>query len=155
MLLRKQVGSTASADTLYTGVDVTYFDLGATPDVHYEYTIVARYECNGRHTENSASAEGWRTPYGEISGAILMPDNSGIAGVSVALQADGTTIRTLTTPADGSFRFDSLLYNISGSTDYVVVPTAAYGTFHYNNTSSPTAPVTLSADNAVATGINF
>ena len=155
MLLRKPVGSTASADTVYTGLDVTYFDITATPDVHYDYTIVANYECNGKFTANSADAQGWRTPYGEISGAILMPDNSGIAGVTVTLQKDGEAFRSLTTGATGAFRFDSLLYDITGSTQYVIVPTATYGTFRYNNTSAGTAAITLSAANAVATGIDF
>jgi len=155
VLLRKAVGSTASADTLYTGLDITYLDLTAVPDVHYDYTIVARYECNGKHSENSAETQGWRTPYGEIRGAILMPDNSGIAGVQVALQKEGTVVSSLITDASGTFRFDSLLYDIAGSTDYVIIPTASYGTFRYNNTSAGTAAITLSADNAVALGINF
>ena len=155
ILLRKEVGSSKSADTLYTGLDVIYFDATAKPSVHYDYTIVASYNCNGKHSENNASAEGWRTPYGEISGAILMPDNSGIAGVTVTLQKDGEPFRSLTTGASGAFKFDSLLYDIAGSTEYVIVPTATYGTFRYNNTSAGTAAITLSADNAVALGINF
>jgi len=155
ILLRKEVGSSKSADTLYTGLDVIYFDATAKPSVHYDYTIVASYNCNGKHSENNASAEGWRTPYGEISGAILMPDNSGIAGVHVALQKEDSVITTLITDATGAFRFDSLTYDLTNGTAYVIVPTATYGTFRYNNTSAGTAAIPLSAAKAVATGINF
>ena len=155
-LARVMKNSDAAADTLYIGQDNTYFDETAVPNQHYEYVITALYNCNGKASANSASAEGWRSPYGEISGTILMPDNSGMAGVSVALQGpDGTTVKSITTGANGVFLFDSLTYDIAGTTQYAVVPTHAYAQFSYNYTSAQSASVTLSADHAVSSGINF
>ena len=147
-------------DTLLRTVDTYWFDETAKPSVHYEYTVTARYACNGKHTANSASAEGWRTPYGQISGHILMPDNSGMSGVQVSLAASGVgpasaVSRTVTTGADGAFVFDSLEYNLSTGTVYTVTPVSQYGVFSYNNTSSGAASVSLAADKAIVSGIDF
>ncbi len=156
-LTRVALNSDAAADTIYTGVDNTFFDETAVPNRHYEYVITAHYNCNGKSTANSASAEGWRSPYGEISGTILMPDNSGLAGVTVTLTGDSLPEEGLqcVTGADGTFLFDSLLYDISSSTQYAVIPTHTYAQFSYNYTSAQSASVTLSADHAVSSGIDF
>ena len=155
-LLRVEKDSDAAADTIYTGIDNSYMDETAVPGKHYEYTVVARFECQTKHTENSATAEGWRTPYGEISGLILMPDNTGMAGVKVDLEdEEGTTVQSVTTGADGRYLFDSLRYTIGGSTQYAVIPAHTYATFSYNYTSAQSASITLSADHAVASGVNF
>ncbi|MBQ7647563.1 MAG: hypothetical protein IJS92_00600 [Paludibacteraceae bacterium] len=112
-LLRKVNDSDATPDTVYRGTNYDYFDRSAVPNQHYEYTIVASYSCNGKTTTNSASAEGWRTPYGEISGTIHQSDNSGMAGVTVALQdGNGNIVRTMQTDASGAYKFDSLEYGI-------------------------------------------
>ncbi len=112
VLLRKAAGSDATPDTVYRGMNYDYFDRSAVPDQHYEYTIVATYTCNGNTTSNSQTTEGWRTPYGEISGTVKMPDNSGMAGVTVALQVgNGNIVRTMQTDASGAYRFDSLEYD--------------------------------------------
>ena len=153
-LTRVAVNSDDAADTLYTGVDNTFFDETAEPNRHYEYVITAHYNCNGKSTANSATAEGWRSPYGEISGTILMPDNSGLAGVKVALEGPDDSVKYIITGADGTFLFDSLLYDIGGSTQYAVVPTHTHAQFSYN-TSAQSASVTLSADHAVSSGIDF
>ena len=111
VLLRKTKESDTAADTVYRGIDNSYLDMSSVPNIHYEYIIEAHYTCNGKTTVNSATAEGWRTPYGEISGIILMPDNSGMAGVTVALQdGNGNILRTMTTDASGAYKFDSLEY---------------------------------------------
>ena len=156
VLSRVAVNSDAAADTIYTGTDNSFFDESAIPNQHYEYIITALYNCNGKSSANSATAEGWRSPYGEISGTILMPDNSGLAGVNVDLEnEEGTTVKSVITGADGSFLFDSLTYDIAGATQYVIIPTHTYAHFSYNNTSAQSAAVTLSADHAVSSGINF
>ena len=153
VLMRIPKGSTNAADTLYRGLDNSYFDVAAAPGKHYEYTVVTRYECKRQRTDHSATAEGWRTPYGEISGAVRQTDNSGMAGVTVTLAANGQTIQTVTTKADGVFLFDSLTYG--NGTQYTVTPTSQYGTFSFNNTSSAVATVTLAADKCVQQGIDF
>ncbi len=271
VLLRQVKDSTNAADTLVITDESNYFDRSAMPDVHYEYTIEARYSCNGKTTANSATTEGWRTPYGEISGAILMPDNTGMAGVEVALQdTGGNTIRKVITDASGAYKFDSLdyeaiecsdpkvlikytntvysnnpepytlirvsdkdghrlqdwtnmpagtysypmgttlevkttetdnsnydvifsfvietgctlncynnvttvnmfqrkgrfspyisstsdidCYTVGSSLKYIVIPTSQYGIFSFNNTNTPTATITLSPNNAVASGMDF
>ena len=156
VLQRKVANSDAAADTIYEGQENTYFDMTAVPGVTYQYTITALYDCNGRHSNHSAGTTGRRSIYGEILGNVLMPDNAGMAGVSVALQDEsGQVIRTTVTDAAGEYRFDSLTYNIASGSSYVIVPTHAYGVFRFNNTSAGTAAVTLSADNATAYGIEF
>ena len=156
VLTRLAKNSDQPADTIYRGVDNSFFDETAIPDQHYDYVITALYNCNGKSSSNSATAEGWRSPYGEIGGTILMPDNSGLAGVNVVLQGpDGATVKTITTGADGTFLFDSLLYDISSSSQFAIVPAHTYAVFSYNYTSAQSASVTLSADHAVASGINF
>ena len=156
VLTRLAKNSDQPADTIYRGVDNSFFDETAIPDQHYDYVITALYNCNGKSSSNSATAEGWRSPYGEIGGTILMPDNSGLTNVNVVLQGpDGATVKTITTGADGTFLFDSLLYDISSSSQFAIVPAHTYAVFSYNYTSAQSASVTLSADHAVASGINF
>ena len=156
VLTRLAKNSDQPADTIYRGVDNSFFDETAIPDQHYDYVITALYNCNGKSSANSATAEGWRSPYGEIGGTILMPDNSGLTNVNVVLQGpDGATVKTITTGADGTFLFDSLLYDISSSSQFAIVPAHAYAVFSFNYTSAQSASVTLSADHAVASGINF
>ena len=153
-VLERQVPfSDAAPDTIYTGTETSYFDDGAVPNQHYFYTITAQFNCNGKGTNNAASAEGWRSQYGEISGKVVLTDNSGMKGVSVALQENNTVIRTLTTDATGKFRFDSLEYNIATGTNYAVVPTHMYAQFDFNG--APTASIGLSADEAVISGLDF
>ena len=156
ILTRVKENSSEVADTLYTGLENSFFDITAQPLQRYEYTITAVYDCNGKHSDHAKSVIGWRTKYGEISGQVFMPDNSGMAGVNVALQGpDGQTMRTTTTDASGAYRFDSIEYPIATGGNYVVIPTHAYGTFNFNNTTATTASITLSADNAIAYGIYF
>ena len=111
VLQRTRMGSDEAPATLYTGIETSYFDRSAEPSVHYEYTITANFNCNGKSTSHSATAEGWRTPYGEISGQIVLTDNSGMKDVTVALQdSTGQIIRTIVTDATGAYCFDSLEY---------------------------------------------
>ena len=114
VLLRKETGSDATPDTVYRGTNYDYFDRSAVPNQHYEYTVVASYSCNGKTTTNNKSAEGWRTPYGEISGTISQSDNSGMAGVTVQLQdGNGNIVRTMQTDASGAYKFDSLEHELT------------------------------------------
>ena len=156
VVTRVRENSDQSADTIYRGLDNSYFDRTAEPNVRYEYTVTSFYYCNGRASEHSATAIGSRSPYGEISGSILMPDNSGLAGVEVALQSpDGTVIRRMTTDATGAYLFDSLTYDIHSGSDYAVIPTHPHAVFSFNNTTAQSASVGLSADNAVVRDICF
>ena len=153
VLMRVPTGSTNAPDTIYRGKENNRFDTSAAPGVHYEYTVVSHYECQGKHTDNSATAEGWRTPYGEIGGNVRQTDNSGMTGVQVSLSAGNQTLRTLTTDAAGAYLFDSLEYG--AGTQYVVSVTSQYGEFSYNGTQSSSAAIALAADNCVQQGIEF
>lgn len=155
VLTRIVKNSDMAPDTLLRTVDTHYFDESAKPAVHYEYTITALYSCNGKNTNHSSTTEGWRTQYGQISGNIFMPDNSGMAGVQVSLSADGQTIKTIITDATGAYVFDSLAYNLTSGTIYTISPTSQYGVFSYNNTPSGAATVSLAADQAIVSGIDF
>lgn len=118
VVLRKKMNSTAAADTIIKTTQSNFLDRSAVPDIHYEYTVEAHYTCNGKISVNAASAEGWRTPYGEISGTILMPDNSGMAGVTVVLQDEaGNKISDFITDASGAYKFDSLKYTLVSCED--------------------------------------
>ena len=148
-------GSTDAPETIYTGEDNYFFDETAVPDQHYEYTVTAYYTCNGNASTNYKTAEGWRSPYGQISGMIQMPDNTGMAGVQVILSSNGQTLATITTDATGAYLFDSLSYDLTTGTIYTVTPTSQYGTFSYNNTSSGVATVALDASHPIAEAIHF
>ena len=154
ILLRIPQGSSSTPDTIYRGAEVTWFDQTAVPGQHYEYTIVARYECNGRRTDNNATAIGWRTEFGEIRGVVTQTDNSGMAGVTVSLSGNGLT-RSMVTGASGAFVFDSLPYDVTTGAIYTITPTSQYGIFSYNNTSSGVASVALDSKNCIASGVNF
>ena len=148
-------GSTDAPEIIYRGEDNFFFDETAVPNQHYEYTVTAVYTCNGNTTNHPLSAEGWRSPYGQISGMIQMPDNTGMAGVQVILCSNGQTLATLTTDATGAYLFDSLRYDLTTGTIYTVTPTSQYGTFSYNSTSSGVATVALDASHPVASAIHF
>ena len=148
-------GSTEAPEIIYTGEDNYFFDETAVPDQHYEYTVTAYYTCNGNASTNYKTAEGWRSPYGQISGMIQMPDNTGMAGVQVILSSNGQTLATLTTDATGAYLFDSLSYDLTTGTIYTVTPTSQYGTFSYNSTSSGVATVALDVSHPIASAIHF
>ncbi|MBO4621239.1 MAG: carboxypeptidase regulatory-like domain-containing protein, partial [Paludibacteraceae bacterium] len=156
VLQRKVKDSDLADTTIYRGLETTFFDDTALPSVIYEYTVTANFNCNGRATSNSDTTIGWRTQYAEISGTIVLTDNSGMPAVNVALQdSAGNVIRTQMTGPDGTYRFDSLTYDLTNGSTYVVIPTNTYAQFSFNNTSASTAAITLSADNAVASHIDF
>ena len=157
VLTRKQAGESGAGDTIYTGVDNSYFDTGMQPLQVFIYTVTAVYDCNGRHTQHSAEARGGRAPYAEISGRVVMPDNSGMAGVTVSLQdGEGHIVRSVETDADGAYLFDNLLYNPpTFIATYTVIPSAQYGTFSFNNTSAATATIQVTADNCIARNLVF
>ena len=144
----------ASPVTIYRGLENSYFDTTALYlDGVYEYTIVARYECNGKKTENSATAEGWRSPYGEISGHVYQTDNSGMAGVQVSISAGGQTLATLTTDASGAYLFDSLMYE--WGTTYTISVTSQYGEFSYNGTKSSSVSLSVTQGRCVVKNVDF
>lgn len=145
-------------DTVYVGGENTFFDTSALLTETYEYDIHAIYDCNGHHSDHYKRVLGKRSIYGEISGRILMPDNSGMAGVTVSMTKSGEEYTyTCVTGADGSFMFDSLLYSgyVTKGTDFTIVPSSQYGTFSFNNTSAGSAVVRLTPDNCIARDIDF
>ena len=157
ILTRLNIQRGTKTDTVYTGVDNSYFDtIGVIPVDEYKYTVKAVYDCNGRHTEHEAVATGVRSPYGEIRGQILMPDNSGMAGVTVTLQNElGNIVKSVVTGPDGKVVFDKLDYNYQQGSDYTIIPSSQYGTFSFNNTSAGSATVRLSMNNCIARDIDF
>ena len=155
VLKRVPKNSSDAPEIIYTGEDNHFFDETAVPDVHYEYTVLAHYTCNGNMTTNSRTAEGWRSPYGQIDGTVLLPDYAGMPGVQVSLSANGQTLRTVNTDASGAYLFDSLTYDLTAGTIYTVTPTSQYGTFSYNSTSSGIATVSLDVHHAIENAINF
>ena len=155
VLCRVQKGSDKVPDTLAVTTDNEYNDIDALPGVHYEYTVIARYACNGIASVSSATAEGWRTPFGRITGHVMLADNSGQKGVTVALSKDGAVIRQMTTDATGEYVFEDVEYDLQSGTSFVITPTAQYGQFSYNNSSAASATVVLARENALVTNLDF
>ena len=155
VLCRLEKGSDQVPDTLTVTTDNTFTDETALPGVHYEYTITARYACNGISSANSASAEGWRTTFGRIAGHVTFADNSGQKGITVTLTKDGTPVLQTTTDTSGEFVFENVEYDLKNGTSFIITPTAQYGQFSYNNSSSGAATVVLSAENALVTSLDF
>ena len=142
-------------DTIAITTENTFTDTNALPGVHYEYTLIARYTCNNNTTVNQATAEGWRTPNGRITGHVLLADNSGQKGITVTLSQDGNTIAQTTTNSAGEYVFYEITYDHATGSQFVITPTTQYGSFSYNGTSSGAATCTLSKENALLTGIDF
>ena len=159
VLTRFTTTDPSKKDTVYVGVDNSYFDTQTSPLYTYWYMIHAIYDCNGRHTEHEAPHWGRRSKFGEIRGRIIMPDNSGMAGVTVTLTNNSTyPTMTCVTGEDGSFVFDNIKYDLCDTctgTDYTIVPSAQYGTFSFNNTSAGSATIHLSEDNCIARDLVF
>lgn len=155
VLCRLEKGSDKVPDTLTVTTDNTFTDETAIPGVHYEYTVTARYACNGIASSNSATTEGWRTTFGRIAGHVTLADNSGQKGITVTLTKDGTPVLQTTTDTSGEFVFENVEYDLNNGTSFIITPTAQYGQFSYNNSSSGAATVVLSAENALVTSLDF
>ena len=153
LIEKREAGSTAAFDTLTTTTENAYRDRDVVPGKEYEYQLTARYTCNGTTTTSSATATGFRSPYGLISGRIHYADGTGCPKINVTLTSEGMNdIKTVTDGA-GYFEFDSLLYG--EGKDYSVVPTSTYAEFRFNNTSMTMASIGLSPKNPVAEGVEF
>ena len=158
ILERRIQGSDAPFDTIAILETEGYFDEAngshpVIPGQSYEYRVSTSFTCNGTTTVHTASTEGRRSPYGLIAGRVQYEDGSGCYGTTVTLSRDGAEDIKMLTDERGAFRFDSLLYGTS--TTYSIVPTSQTAQFVFNNTSSPTATVTLSAENNVVENLNF
>ena len=153
LLERREAGSTAAFDSLTTTTENAYRDRDVVPGKEYEYQLTARYTCNGTTTTSSATATGFRSPYGLISGRIHYADGTGCPGVKVRLEGEGISGLEVVTDNTGRYTFDSLLYG--EGKDYSIVPTSSYAEFRFNNTSMTTASIGLNAKNPVAEGIEF
>ena len=153
LLERREAGSTAAFDSLTTTTENAYRDRDVVPGKEYEYQLTARYTCNGTTTTSSATATGFRSPYGLISGRIHYADGTGCPKINVTLISEGMNDIKTVTDETGRFEFDSLLYG--EGKDYSVVPTSTYAEFRFNNTSMTAASIGLSPKNPVAEGVEF
>jgi len=159
LLERRENGSAEAFDTLAILTKEGYFD-EHVPDQHevvpgreYEYRVTSSYTCNGTTTTSQMTTIGSRSPYGSISGRVAYADASGCYGTKVTLSYEGGDDITTFTDETGAFLFDSLLYGVS--TTYAVTPVSSTAEYRYNNTSSPTATITLTANNNVAENLAF
>ncbi len=152
-LARREAGSTDDYRVLLTTTKNDFRDDSVAPGKEYEYRIIASYTCNDTTTTHGAVTTGSRSPYGLISGRIHYSDGTGCPGVKVRLESAGMSDIETVTDGAGRYVFDSLLYGTGK--DYSIVPTSTYATFQYNNTTMPTAIVTLDAGNPAAENIEF
>ena len=152
-LSRREAGGTEDYKVLLKTDKYDYRDDDVAPGKEYEYRIIASYTCNDTTTTHGATTTGSRSPYGLISGRIHYSDGTGCPNVQVTLTAEGMNDITTVTDGAGRYVFDSLLYG--EGKDYTIVPTSTYATFQYNNTTTPTAMITLDAGNPVAEAVEF
>ena len=66
-----------------------YRDRTAEAGQTYEYRIICTYECAGVALRDTASAFGWLSPVGSISGTIRFPNGTGNEGVNVRAVQQG------------------------------------------------------------------
>lgn len=152
-LYRRVKGSTTDYDSITTQTLEGYYDNDADPDVTYEYKVQSSYTCHGTTTNHSAVTEGTRLAFGSIAGRVQYEDGTGCYGTEVVLSSEGKPdIKTLTDET-GAFFFDSLYYGIQ--TTYSVTPVSQSATYHFNNTSSPSASITLDKNNCEVVQLYF
>ena len=68
-----------------------YRDITAEAGNLYDYRIICAYSCNGTTLQDTATATGWLSQTGSISGRISYPNGTGNAGVEVRAVAQGET----------------------------------------------------------------
>lgn len=152
-LLRREKSSTADFDSITVQTLEGYYDEDTEPGVTYEYKVEASYTCQGTTTTNSATVEGTRLAFGSIAGRVQYEDGIGCYGTEVVLSADGKTDMSAFTDEIGAFFFDSLYY--MPQTTYSVTPVSQSAEFRFNNTSSPTATVTMDKNNCEVQQLYF
>lgn len=152
-LLRREKGATAEFDSITTQTLEGYYDEDAEPGVPYEYKVVASYTCQGTTTTNSATVEGTRLAFGSIAGRVQYEDGIGCYGIEVVISAEGKADISTRTDETGSFFFDSLYY--MPQTTYSVTPVSQTAEFRFNNTSSPTATITMDKNNCEVQQLYF
>ena len=134
-----------------------YKDRTANPFVsrEWEYRLTMTYSCNGNVKSVKATEVGSRNPYGKVSGYVRYEDGSACPGITVTASrtSTGKTVQTVTTDENGYYLLDSLIYGEGYA--YSIQPTSMSAQFQYNNTSSPTASVTLGLNDCVREGVNF
>ena len=156
-LLRREKGSLADEDTLSIQTLEGFYDDTAEPGVTYEYKVEATYTCMGTTTSNSAIVEGTRLAFGSIAGRVQYEDYTGCYGTEVVLSSEGLPDITTITDETGAFFFDSLYYTAGDGrqTTYNVTPVSQNAQYHFNNTTSPTASVTLNKNNCEVENLYF
>ncbi|MBO7459198.1 MAG: laminin G domain-containing protein [Paludibacteraceae bacterium] len=130
--------------------------------IEYDYRLVTRYTCNGHLLTDTAYVKGKRSPYGSISGYIRYADGTGCPDITVRANYGDSIVCETLTDETGLYILDSLDYG--GLLDpaptpqkiYTISPTSTTGAvFRYNNTSSPTASITLQPKKSKAEQIDF
>ncbi|MBO7457697.1 MAG: hypothetical protein J6T80_00385, partial [Paludibacteraceae bacterium] len=155
-LTRREQGA-AVTDTLSVQTLEGFYDETAEPGVTYVYEVEASYSCQGTTTKNSKTVEGARLAFGSIAGRVQFEDGTGCYGTKVVLSATGINDIVGYTDETGAFFFDSLYYTLGDGkqTTYSVTPVSQTAEYHFNNTSSPTATITLNKNNCVVENIYF
>ena len=156
-LWRREKGASADYDSITTQTIEGYYDADAEPDVTYEYKVMASYTCHGTTTTSTAVVEGTRLAFGSIAGRVQFEDGTGCYGTEVVLEDENKNKRITFTDEAGAFLFDSIYYakGEGKATTYNVTPVSMSAEFRFNNTSSPTATITLNKNNCEVDNIYF
>ena len=155
-LWRRETGA-SEYDSITTQSIEGYYDQDAEPGVTYEYKVRSSYTCHGTTTTNTATTEGTRLPFGSIAGRVQYEDGTGCYHIEVVLEDMAGNKRSAFTDEAGAFLFDSIYYSYGEGrqTTYTVTPVAARAQFRFNNTSSPTATITLNKNNCEVENLYF
>ena len=147
----------AAWTTLGTTTNSFWVDHEADPQISpvWQYRVTMSYTCEGNTVSTSHVTTGSRSPYGRIAGRVHYEDGSGCPGITVtATRTDnGATVQVATTDSTGAYLFDSLPYG--GGVEYAITPTSQTAQFHYNNTTSPSATITLTLHRCITQGVDF
>ena len=156
-IIESRPNSDSSWRVLDTTTNSYWRDFTANPTVTsmWQYRVTAQYMCNGTLHTDSRTTEGYRSPWGRVSGRIHYEDGTGCAGITVVAtrSSDGATVQTVETDEGGNYMLDSLPY--ADGVEYIITPTSEHAVFSYNHTSSGSATANLSLGHCLVTGIDF
>ena len=105
---------------------MSYEDTSVSPLQKYEYKVRAINQCEGRDSTETNVKAGECKHTGRVEGYVRFNDGTGVAGIQVEIEYNGTTVYA-TTDESGFYEADELSYQGKTSITYSVAPVAKGG----------------------------
>ena len=105
---------------------MSYEDTSVSPLLKYEYKVRAINQCEGRDSTETNVKAGECKPTGRVEGYVRFNDGTGVAGIQVEIDYNGTKVYA-TTDESGFYEADELSYQGKTSITYSVAPVAKGG----------------------------